>query len=65
MILSLNPILNPNYILKRDVDHNIDEFVPLDDRSEEIRSNHRSKIPKNHPISNVVGNVNERVVTRR
>ncbi|KAL6333603.1 hypothetical protein AAG906_028788 [Vitis piasezkii] len=28
-------------------------------------SKHRSRIPKNHPISNVVGNVNEHVVTRR
>ena len=26
---------------------------------------HRSRIPKNQPISNVIGNVNERVVTRR
>ena len=56
---------NPNDITKRNIDPNNDEFVPLDDTSKETRSKHRSKIPKNHPISNVIGNVNKRVVTRR
>ena len=39
--------------------------VPLDDIFEEMRNKHRSRVPKNHPISNVIGNINERVVTRR
>ena len=56
---------NLNDIPKRDIDLNNDEFVPLDDTFEETRSKHRSRIPKNHPISNVIGNVNERVVTKR
>ncbi|KAL6342170.1 hypothetical protein AAG906_004490 [Vitis piasezkii] len=49
-----------------DIDHNkIYEVVPLDDTLEEIRKKHRSRLLKNHPISNVIGNVNECVVTRR
>ena len=56
---------NLNDIPKRDIDLNNDEFVPLNDTFEEARSKHRSRIPKNHPISNVIGNVNERVVTKR
>ena len=56
---------NPNDILKRDIDLNNDEVVPLDDTPKEIRDKHRSKIPKIYPISNVIGNVNEHVVTRR
>ena len=56
---------NPNDITKRNIDPNNDEFVPLDDTSKETRSKHRSKIPENHPISNVIGNVNKRVVTMR
>ena len=56
---------NLNDIPKRDIDLNNDELVPLDDTFEESRSKHRSRIPKNHPISNVIGNVNERVVTKR
>ena len=50
---------NLNDIPKRDIDLNNDELVPLDDTFEESRSKHRSRIPKNHPISNVIGNVNE------
>ena len=56
---------NPNDIPKRDIDPNKDENVPLDITYKETMSKHRSRIPKNHPISNVVGNVNEHVVTRR
>ena len=56
---------NPNDILDRNIDPNNDEDVPLDDTPKEIKDKHRSKIPKNHPISNVIGNVNERVVTKR
>ena len=56
---------NPNNIPKRDIDPNKDENGPLDITSKETMSKHRSRIPKNHPISNVVGNVNEHVVTRR
>ena len=56
---------NPNDIPKRDIDPNKDENVLLDVTSEEMRSKHRFRIPKNHPISNVIGNVNEHVVTRR
>ena len=39
--------------------------VPLDDIFEEMRNKHTSRVPKNHLISNVIGNINERVVTRR
>ena len=56
---------NPNDILERDIDTNNDEIISLKDTLEEIRDKHRSRIPKNQPISNVIGNVNERVVTRR
>ena len=56
---------NPNDILEKDIDPNKDEIVPLDDTYEEMRSKHRSRVPKNHPISNIIGNINERVVTKR
>ena len=56
---------NPNDILERDMDPNKDDVVPLDDTFEEMRNKHRFRLPKNHPISNVIGNVNELVVTRR
>ena len=56
---------NPNDILERDMDPNKDDIVPLDDTFEEMRKKHRFRLPKNHPISNVIGNVNELVVTRR
>ena len=56
---------NPNNIPERNINLNSDEFEPLDDTFEEIRSKHKSRIPKNHSISNVIGNVNEWVVTRR
>ena len=54
-----------NDILERDIDPNKDEIVPLDDTYEEMRNKYRSKVLKSHPISNVIGNVNESVVTRR
>ena len=56
---------NPNDILEKDIDPNKDEIVPLDDTYEEMRSKHRSRVPKNHPISNIIGNINECVVTKR
>ena len=56
---------NPNDILEKDIDPNKDEIVPLDDTYEEMRSKHRSRVPKYHPISNIIGNINERVVTKR
>ena len=56
---------NPNDILERDIDPNMDEVVSLDDTPKEIKNKHRSKVPKNQKISNFIGNVNERVVTRR
>ena len=56
---------NLNDILERDTDPNTDEDVPLDDTLEKMRNKHRSRIPKNHQISNVIRNVNEQVVTRR
>ena len=43
----------------------MDEDVPLDDTLEKMRNKHRSRIPKNHPISNDIGNMNELVVTKR
>ena len=43
----------------------MNKVIPLYDTSEKIRNMHRSKLPKNHPIANVIGNVNERVVTMR
>ena len=56
---------NPNDIPKRDIDPSIDEDVPLDDTPKKMRNKNRSRVPKNHLISNVIGNVNEQVVTRR
>ena len=56
---------NANDILKKDIDPNKKENVPLDDTFKITRSKHRSRLPKNQPISNVIGNVNERVVTMR
>ena len=55
---------NLNDILERDINPNKDENVPLSDTFDETESKHRSKVLKNHPISNVIDNVNERVVTR-
>ena len=43
----------------------MDEVVPLGNTPEEIINKHRSRVPKNNPISNVIGNVNEWVVTKR
>ena len=43
----------------------MEEVVPLGNTPEEIINKHRSRVPKNHPISNVIGNVNEWVVTKR
>ena len=51
---------NPNDIPERDI-----EVVLLDDSPKETRSKHKSRVPKNHLISNVIGNVNEHVVTKR
>ncbi|KAL6349742.1 hypothetical protein AAG906_001629 [Vitis piasezkii] len=45
---------NPNDILERDIDTNNDEIISLKDTLEEIRDKHRSRIPKNQPISNVI-----------
>ena len=56
---------NPNDIPEEDINLNIDEFLPLNNILEEIRDKHRSRIPKNYLISNVIGNVNKRVVTMR
>ena len=56
---------NPNDIPKKDINPNNDEVVPLGDTPKEIRDKHRSRIAKNHPISNDIGNMNELVVTRR
>ena len=55
---------NPNDIPEKDINPNKDETVPLDDTSEEMRSKHRCRVPKNHLILNVIGNINELVVTR-
>ena len=43
----------------------MDKVVHLDDTLKEIRNKYRSRVPKNHSISNVIGDVNERVATRR
>ena len=56
---------NPNNIPERDIDPNKDEIVPLEDTFKETRNKHRSRVPKNHPISNVMSNVNKHVVTKR
>ena len=56
---------NPNGVLESNVDPNKDENIPQENTSEEIRSKHKSKGPKNHPISNFIGNMNECVVARR
>ena len=53
---------NPNDIPKRDINLNMDKFVPLNNTPEEIGDNYKSRIPKNNPISNVIGDVNECVV---
>ena len=55
---------NLNDILERDINPNKYENVPLNDTFDETGSKHRSKILKNHLISNVIDNVNEREVTR-
>ena len=56
---------NPNNILERVINPNKDETVHLVDTYEEMRNKHRFITPKNHSISNVMGNVNEHVVRRR
>ena len=56
---------NPIDIPERDIDPKNDEVVPLDDTLKETRDKNRSRITKNHPILNVISNINERVVTRR
>ena len=55
----------PNNILESNVDPNEDENVPLEETSEETRNKYRFREPKNHPISNVIGNLNEHMVTRK
>ena len=56
---------NHNDIPERDVDPNIDKVVPLDDTLEEITDKHRPEYLRTTLVSNVIGNVDERVVTRR
>ena len=56
---------NPNDILEKDIDPENDEVVSLDDIFEEIRNKYRSRLPKSHLISNVIGKFNEHVVIRR
>ena len=56
---------NPNDIAKSNVDPNKDVNVPQEDTFKEIRNKHKSKVPKNHPIKNVIGNMNECVVIKR
>ena len=56
---------NLNDILKSNVDPNKDENVSQEDTSKEIRNKHKYRVPKNHPISNIVGNINECVATMR
>ena len=46
---------NLNDILESNIDSNRDKVVPLDDTPKEMRNKHRSKVPKNHPISNIIG----------
>ncbi|KAL6340305.1 hypothetical protein AAG906_040742 [Vitis piasezkii] len=45
---------NPNDIPERDI-----EVVLLDDSPKETRSKHKSRVPKNHLISNVIALSNE------
>ena len=54
---------NLNNMLESNVNPNKDETVPQEVNYEETRNKHKSRVPKNHPISNVIGNANERVVT--
>ena len=56
---------NRNDIHERDIDPNIDKVVLLDDTLEEIRDKHRPEYLRTTPISNVIGNVNEQVATKR
>ena len=56
---------NPNDIPKSNVDPNKDVNVPQEDTFKEIRNKHKSKVPKNHPIKNIIGNMNECVVIKR
>ena len=46
---------NLNDILESNIDSNRDKVVPLDDTPKEMRNKHRSKVPKNHSISNIIG----------
>ena len=56
---------NPNNIPKNEIDPNKDENVSQEDTSEETRNKHKSKVPMNHLISNVISKMIECVVTRR
>ena len=56
---------NPNNILEGEIDPNKDENVSQEEKFEETRNTHKSKLTKNHPISKVTSNMNECVVTRR
>ena len=56
---------NLNDILKSNVNPKKDENVSQEDTSEETRNKHKSKVPMNHLISNVISKMIECVVTRR
>ena len=56
---------NPNDMIERDIGPNKDESILQEDTSKKARNRYKSKVLKNHPISNVIGNMNEYVVTRR
>ena len=56
---------NLNNIPKNEIDPNKDKDAFQNDKSDESKNKRKSKIPKNHLISNVIGNLDESMVTRR
>ncbi|RVX13435.1 hypothetical protein CK203_021084 [Vitis vinifera] len=46
---------NPIDIPERNIDPNMDEVRPLDDTPEETKNKHKPRIPKNHLISDIIG----------
>ncbi|RVW49094.1 hypothetical protein CK203_084435 [Vitis vinifera] len=42
-------------IPERNIDPNMDEVRPLDDTPEETKNKHKPRIPKNHLISDIIG----------
>ena len=51
-------------ILENVIDPNKDKDALKIDKLREVENKPKSRVPKNHPISNIIGNIDDSMVTR-